>query len=574
MRVNSPSTSVVPAELNRQPYHHQPAVGHSARLRGRCCAPDGPALPFAEVDEIGLIILLLAVVAAVTLLAARIGVPYPILMVVAGLGIGLLPFVPRVELEPDVVLALFLPPILFSAAYFLSPRDLWRNVRPISLLAVGLVFTTTLAVAAVVMAFAPELGWPVAIALGAIVSPPDAIAATSIARQLNLPRRLVIIFEGESLVNDATALTTYRLAVAAVGVSGAFDLGGAAVSFVTVALGGAIVGLFVGWVAAWLLSLLEDPPVEVLISLLFPFAAYLPAERLGVSGVLATVAAGLFVGYRSPRVMGSDTRLLGTSTWKMVIFVVNGLAFLLIGLQLPTVISDIEDYAAGQLIWMAAAVSLTVVVVRLAWVYPATYLPRWLIPSVGRRDPAPPARVPLILGWGGMRGAVSLAAALALPPNFPGRGLVIFLAFSVILVTLIGQGLTLPALIRALGVKDDGSLAREEAQARAEATQAALVLLEELRSEVPGHLPLIDQLKDRYEHRGEHIHDDGEPALREPDDMTPEQVEEMEHDEIRRTVISAERLAVLHLRDRGEISDEALRAVERDLDLDELRREA
>ena len=532
-------------------------------------------------EAVEITLLLLAVVAAVTLLAARIGVPYPIPMVVAGLGIGLLPGVPRIELDPELVLALFLPPILFSAAFFLSPRDLWRNVRPISLLAVGLVFTTTVAVAAVVMAVAPQLGWPVAIVLGAIVSPPDAIAATSIARQLNLPRRLVIIFEGESLVNDATALTTYRLAVIAAVGTGAFDLGGAAFSFVAVAIGGAVVGLVVGWVASWLLSLLEDPPVEVLISLLIPFSAYLPAEKLGVSGVLATVAAGLYVGFRSPRVMGSDTRLLGTSTWRMLIFVVNGLAFLLIGLQLPTVIGDLEGYAVGDLVAMAAAVSLTVVVVRLAWIYPATYLPRWLSPSLARRDPAPPARVPLILGWGGMRGAVSLAAALALPLQteagdpFPGRGLVIFLAFSVILVTLIGQGLTLPALIRALNVVDDGSVAREEAQARSVATEAALRRLEELRSEVPGHLPLIDQLRERYEHRGEHLVNADRVEPRPPsDEMTPEEVEELEHDEIRRAVITAERLAVLHLRDRGEISDEALRAVERDLDFDELRREA
>jgi CPA1 family monovalent cation:H+ antiporter len=531
----------------------------------------------SAVEELGLILFLLAVVAAVTLFAARIGVPYPIPMVVAGLVVGLLPGVQRFEIEPDLVLALFLPPILFSAAFFLSPRELWRNVRPISLLAVGLVFTTTLAVAAVVMALVPDLGWPVAIALGAIVSPPDAIAATSIARQLNLPRRLVIIFEGESLVNDATALTTYRLAVAAVGVSGAFDFGGAAVSFVAVAVGGAIVGLVVGWVASWLLSLLEDPPVEVLISLIVPFAAYLPAEQLGVSGVLATVAAGLLVGFRAPRVMRSDTRILGTATWKMVIFVVNGLAFLLIGLQLPTVIGDLEGYEAGELIGLAAAVSLTVVIVRLVWIYPATYLPRWLIPSVARRDPAPPARVPLILGWGGMRGAVSLFAALALPLAFPGRGLLIFLTFTVILVTLIGQGLTLPALIRFLGVVDDGSVEHEESHARSAATAAALVRLEELRSEVPGHLPLIDQLKERYEHRGEHlVHDDGdEPTPTVADDeMTPEEVEELEHDEIRRAVISAERLAILDLRDRGEISDDALRRIERDLDLDELRREA
>ena len=530
-------------------------------------------------EEFGFILLLLAVVAAVTLLAARIGVPYPILMVVAGLGIGLVPGVPRVELDPELVLAVFLPPILFSAAFFLSPRELWRNVRPITLLAVGLVFTTTLTVAAVVMSVAPQVGWPVAITLGAIVSPPDAIAATSIARRLNLPRRLVIIFEGESLVNDATALTIYGLAVAVAVGSSSFDLGGAVLSFVTVAAGGAVVGLIVGWVASWLLSLLEDPPVEVLISLLVPFTAYLPAERLGVSGVLATVAAGLVLGYRASHVMRSDTRLLGTSTWKMVIFVVNGLAFLLIGLQLPTVISDLESYEPAELLGLGVAVSLTVIIVRLVWIYPATYLPRWLIPSVARRDPAPPARVPVILGWGGMRGAVSLFAALALPLTpvpFPDRGLVIFLTFTVILVTLIGQGLTLPWLIRFLGVVDDGTVEHEETHARAAATAAALVRLEELRSEVPGHLPLIDQLKERYEHRSEHlVHDDGdEPISEGPDDMTPEEVEELEHDEIRRSVISAERLAVLDLRDRGEISDEALRAVERDLDLDELRREA
>jgi CPA1 family monovalent cation:H+ antiporter len=527
-------------------------------------------------EGLELVLLLLAVVAAVTLLAERIGIPYPILMVVAGLVIALVPGIPKVELDPDTVLAIFLPPILFSGAYFLSVRDLWRNIRPITLLAVGLVIFTTLAVAAVTMALAPELGWPMALALGAIVSPPDAIAATAIARRLNLPRRLVIIFEGESLVNDATALTTYRLAVAAALGTGSLDLGTASVSFVTVAVGGAIVGLVVGWVASALIGLIDDPPVEVLVSLLAPFAAFVPAEQVGVSGVLAVVVAGLLVGYRGPRIMRSDARLLGTATWKMVIFVVNGLAFLLIGLQLPTVLRDIEGYAAGELIGLAAAVCLTVIVVRLVWIYPATYLPRWLIPSLARRDPAPPARVPLVLGWGGMRGAVSLAAALALPLELPGRGLVIFLAFAVILATLIGQGLTLGPLIRRLGVVDDGANEHEELHARAVATEAALVRLEELRSEVPNHLPLIDQLRERYQHRSEHlVHDHPDAAV--PDDpeaLTPEEVEEMEHDEIRRALISAERVAVLALRDRGEITDDTLRVVERDLDLDEVRREA
>jgi CPA1 family monovalent cation:H+ antiporter len=528
--------------------------------------------------ETELVFVLLAVVAAVTLIASRIGIPYPILMVVAGLVVGLLPGWPGVELAPQTVLALFLPPILFAGAYFLSPREMWRNIRPILLLAIGLVLTTTLAVAAVLMALAPALGWPAALALGAIVSPPDAIAATAIARRLSLPRRLVIILEGESLVNDATALTIYRLAVAAALGTGALDLPSAAANFAVITIGGALIGLVVGLVATWLLSLLDDPPVEVLLSLLTPFAAFVPAESIGESGVLATVVAGLIMGYRSPRIMSSSTRVLGTSVWSILIFVVNGLAFLLVGLQLPTVVRSVEGVSPGQLAVLAAAVCLTVVVVRVVWVYPATYVPRWLFPSIARRDPAPPARVPLVLGWGGMRGAVTLAAALALPldPAFPGRGLIIFLAFAVILVTLVGQGLTLPPLIRALNVRDDGSGEHEELHARTVATEAALVRIEEMRAEVPGHLPLLDQLKERYEHRTEHlVHEHGtvaEPS--DPSEMTPEEVEELEHDEIRRAIISAERLAVLELRDHGEIGDEALRRVERDLDLDELRSEA
>jgi len=531
--------------------------------------------------EAELILLLLSVVAAVTLIATRIGIAYPILMVIAGLilgyVLGLIPDAPSVALDPDTVLIVFLPPILFAGAFNLSPRDLWQNIRPITLLAVGLVVATTAAVAAVAMALAPGIGWPVAITLGAIVSPPDAIAATAIARRVNLPRRLVIIFEGESLVNDATALTIYRFAVIAAGTaSGAFDVGAATIGFVGVVLGGLLIGVVVGLGASRLLSHLDEPPVEVLITLLIPFVAYLPAESLGVSGVLAVVTAGLIAGWRSPRVMGSSTRLLATSTWTMVIFVVNGLAFLLVGLQLRTVARSIEGATGPELLAAAVIVSLTVVIVRLIWVYPATYLPRWLFPSIERRDPAPPARVPLILGWGGMRGAVTLAAALALDTDFPNREAVIFLAFSVILVTLLGQGLTLPWLIRTLNVRDDDSLLHEEMHARRTATDAALRRIEEMRTEVPNHLPLLNQLQERYEHREEHlVHehtDDLDGSL--PEELTPEEVEAMEHDEMRRSIISAERLAILELRDRGEITVETLRRLERDLDLDELRREA
>ena len=549
--------------------------------------------------DIELVFILLSVVAAITLVSRRIGVPYPILMVVGGLLLGIIPGSPlHIELEPEMVLLVFLPPILFSAAYLSSPRELWHNVRPISLLAVGLVVITTAAVAIVAMVLVPDLGWPLAAALGAIVSPPDAIAATTIARRLHLPRRLVVIFEGESLVNDATALTFYGLAVGAIGVA-TVTVPGVAIRFGFVALGGVLIGFVVGRAAVWLLRQLDDSPVEVLLTLLTPFAAYLPADQLGVSGVLATVTAGLFVGWHSPRIMTSSTRVLGMATWQMVVFVVNGLAFLLVGLQLPTVLGDIEGYEPIELLGMAAAVCLTVIVVRLVWIFPATYVPRMLFPAIARRDPAPPARLPLILGWGGMRGAVSLAAALALPHQIDGvelegRGLMIFLTFSVILVTLVGQGLTLPPLIRALGVSDEGASEEEEIHARTVAAEAALVRLAELRAEAPGHLPLIEQLLKRYEHITEHLvagRAAGDEAAHGPADgsaadgtdaaddagdreLTPKEQEEMEHDEIRRAVIAAERDAVLALRDSGEIGDDALHVIERDLDLDELRREA
>ena len=522
-------------------------------------------------EAIQLIVMLLAVVAIVTLAAARIGVPYPILMVIGGLALGLVPAFPRIELDPELVLLLFLPPILFSAAYFQSPRELWRNVRPISLLAIGLVVTTTLAVAAVLVTLVPGITWPVAIALGAIVSPPDAIAATSIARRLGLPRRLVTIIEGESLVNDASALTIYRLAVAAALPSvaaapvGPLEIG---LGFVTIAVGGMLIGVAVGLGVVWLLGRLDDPPVEVLITLIAPFAAYLPAEALHVSGVLAAVSGGLVVGWRSSRVMSSTTRILGMGTWKMATFVVNGMAFLLIGLQLPTVMAAVDGRSAGQLAGLATAVAATVILVRLVWVFPATYLPRWLIPSVGRRDPAPPPTAPLVLGWAGMRGAVSLAAALALASDFPERDLLVFLTFTTILVTLVGQGLTLPWLIGRVGLGDDGSAEHEELHAREAATQAAIRRLDELEDEIPGHRPLIDQLRDRYAHRSEHYsraHGDGDELVEDP--------EEEEHERIRRAVIGAERLAVLELRDDGAIGDEVLRRVERDLDLEELRRD-
>jgi Na+/H+ antiporter len=530
------------------------------------------------VEVIKEVLALLVVVALLTVAARRIGVPYPILMTLGGLVLGLLlpallPGQPRVELPPELVFLVFLPPLLFSAAFFTSPRDLATYARPIGLLAIGLVLATTGIVAVVIHTLVPGVPWAVAFLLGAVVSPPDAVAATSIAQRLGLPRRVVIILEGESLVNDATALVAYRLALVAA-VSGTFSLGEAALSFVVVSVGGVVIGLAAGWAITYVIGRLQDPPVEVLLSLLAPFGCWLPAEALGVSGVLSVVTAGIVVGRHISRITSSDTRVLASGVWQMVVFTLTGLVFILIGLQLPTILDTLRaSRSFGELASWAVVISVTVILVRLAWVFPGTYLPRLLSMRVRERETAPATRNVLIVGWAGMRGVVSLAAALALPLNvesgapFPERDLVIFLTFSVILATLVGQGLTLPLLIRWLGVGDDGSAAHEELHAREAAVLAAMSRLDELATEWPGHLELIDHLRERHEHATEHLEHDHESG------EVPKDQEAQEHATIQRAVIDAQRLAVIDLRDRGVISDEALRRVERGLDLEELRAE-
>jgi monovalent cation/hydrogen antiporter len=519
------------------------------------------------VQEIEIILGLLVAVALLTVIARKVAIPYPILMTVGGLGLGLVPGMPRVALPPEVVFLVFLPPILFAAASLTSPRDLRLNARPIGLLAVGLVLVTTLAVGTVVHMLEPEVSWAAAFALGAIVSPPDAVAATSIAQRLGLPRRLVVILEGESLVNDATALVALRLASVAA-LSGAFSLANAAGSFIMVSVGGVAIGLVVGLAIVQVESWLDDPPVEVLLTVLAPFAAWVAAEAAGVSGVLAVVVAGLMLGRAAPRVMSSDTRILGSGVWQMIIFTISGLAFILIGLQMPAILDAVTAARdAGELAVLAAAVSAAVILVRMAWVFPATYLPRVLWPGLRARDPSPPARVVLILGWAGMRGVVSLAAALALAPKFPERDLLLFLTFAVVLATLVGQGLTLPWLIRKVSVGDDGSTQHEELHAREASVNAARERLDGLASEWPGHLELIDQLRARFSHAAEHLehdHESGEAAMDQ---------EMIEHAAIRQAVTDAQRLAIIDLRDRGVIGDEALRRVQRELDLEELRAE-
>src|SRR6516225_284399 len=364
-------------------------------------------------NQAEIICTLLIVVAALAMLAKKLALPYPVLLVIGGLALGLVPGLPAVQLEPDMVFLLLLPPLLYPAALYTSWRDFRANLSPISLLAIGLVLFTTAFVAMVAHALA-GLPWPAAFVLGAIISPTDAVAATAITDRLRVPRRIVTILDGESLVNDATALVAYRFAIAAM-MSGRFSFSEASGRFVLVALGGTGIGLAVGWLAAHLQRHLDDPPVQVTISLLTPFAAYIPAERLQVSRVLAVVASGLFLGWRAPQMLSSRARLNVYVFWEMTVFLLNGLVFVLIGRQLPRILHTLSGHSLKQLVWHGLLISCAAIVVRIAWVFVSTYLLRFMSASLRKRDPYPAWQNVAIVAWTGMRGVVSLAAALALP---------------------------------------------------------------------------------------------------------------------------------------------------------------
>jgi Na+/H+ antiporter len=514
---------------------------------------------------------ILGVLVAIAILfeiARRLRVPYPSLLVLGGLALGLVPGLVRIELPPELVLLVFLPPLLFGAAVETPIRDLKANIAPLLRLSVGLVLFTMVLVAAVAQALIPGLGWPAAFALGAIIAPTDALAASAVFRRIGAPRVIVTLIEGESLLNDATALVAYRAAVAAA-LSGAFVLSTAIGTFLAAAVGGVAIGIVVGWVAGQVLRRLDNPPVEVLISVLIPFAAYLPADQLGLSGVLAAVSAGLVIGGRLGRILTPNSRVLWQSTWKMVGFIVNGFLFVLIGVQLPGILEGLGDRSPGELVALVAVVSAVVVLGRIAWVFASSTLPGSPRRRIAERDPGLSWRLTFVAGWAGLRGAVSLAAALALPAGFPERNLILLLTFGVILVTLVGQGLTLPFVLRRAGwdgVEIDGS-ADEGNRARAVAYQAGLDEVARARLAWPGHQPLLDRLESGLQDRSQHL------ATEDPDETAERRQERIEHEEIQRGVIAAQRVAVLELRDRREINDLTLRAIERELDLEELRME-
>jgi CPA1 family monovalent cation:H+ antiporter len=520
-------------------------------------------------------VVLLLAVAVLALLARKLNIPYPILFVIGGLLLGLLPGIPPVRLDPELVFLFFLPPLLFPAALFTSWRDFRANLRPISLLAIGLVLFTTVAVAYLAHYFM-HLPLAAGFVLGAIISPPDAIAASAIAERLKIPRRIVTILEGESLVNDATALVAYRFAVIAVA-TGSFSFVNAGGQFVFVGLGGIAIGLMIGWLAQQFHKRVNDAPIEITVSLLTPFVAYLLAERLGVSGVLAVVTAGLYLGRRMPELLTFKTRLQGGPVWEMVEFILNGFVFILIGLQLPEVLGALagENFPIERLFWDALLITFAVILIRILWVFPATYLPRLIFKKLCRRDPYPNWRHVSIVAWTGMRGVVSLAAALAIPlttdgkpngPPFPGRDLILFLTFIVILATLVVQGLSLPVLIRWLGVKDDGAMEQEERKARLKANQTALARLNEIAEREPAKAEALQRVRLEYE---DHIR---QIEGTEPESAgTPLRLFSSEYERLSLEALQVERGTILHLRDLDVINDEVLRRIQRDIDLAEAR---
>ncbi|MDP3540705.1 MAG: Na+/H+ antiporter [Azonexus sp.] len=511
-----------------------------------------------------LVLLLMICAVGLGWLARHFKFPYPIALVAGGALLGLIPKLPQFPFDPQLILVIVLPPILYQAALLTSWSDFKANIRPISLLAIGLVIATTLAVGAALKLMVPSVPWAAAFVLGAIVSPPDAVAATTILSRLNIPRHLVTILEGESLVNDASGLVIYKLAIVAV-LTGAFSFGDAAAQFALVSVGGIAIGIILALIFIAIHRRLGDPFIEVITSLTIPYTAYIAAESLHVSGVLAVVAAGLVRGRYSPEIVSAEMRIMARSVWNVLVFMLNSLIFILIGIQMSDVMDNLGRYRLSDLLLLGATISAVAIAVRFLWVFPVAYLPRWLSGSLHEPAPEPRSRELLIISWCGMRGIVSLAAALALPtvlPNgepFPARDLIIFLTFFVIATTLIGQGLTLTPLIRKLKVGSDWSMLEEQKQVRAAMSSAAIAAIDSHLAAASAPSEWADQLRAEIADR---------VALAAPEGLAQTAKDELLL-QLRRVAIKAERKELIRLWRENEIGDEVMRHQEEILDYQE-----
>jgi CPA1 family monovalent cation:H+ antiporter len=522
--------------------------------------------------QIESLIFLLGAAALLAQLARVLKVPYPILLVLGGLGIGFVPGLPVVQIAPDVIFIVFLPPLLNAAAFSTSPLDLRAHLRPITLLAFGLVLLTTVAVAAVAH-FVVGLPWAVGFVLGAILAPTDPVAAEAIFRRLGVPERVGTVVGGESLINDGTGLAAFRVALAAVGST--FSIWEAGLEFLLIGGGGILVGLLLAWAILPLWARMREPLIMITFSVLIPYGVYILAEDvLHVSGILAVVTYGLYQGWKAPRLFpDASTRIQALAFWGVLIFVLEALLFILVGQQLPGIVGNIEEYSFAQVLFYAALVYAAVLGARFAWFFTTPYLHPVFNKLLRNRYLRAPWQERLVMSWSGMRGGVSLAAALAVPMTIGGerfeeRDLILFLTFAIILTTLVLQGLTLAPLIRALRLKDDdneGTLM--ELRARLEGARAALERLERLCNDERVPQGAQEQMREHYEGRIRRYEDGIEAG-----GATEEYAQSSEAwRNWRRDLIGAEREAVLSLRDSGDISPEVMRRIERDLDLEESR---
>ena len=514
------------------------------------------------------LLFMLALLAAVAVAAKRLKIETSILLVVAGICIAFVPGLPKIELAPEVVLLAILPPLIYSAGVAMSWREFKFNLRPIALLAFGCVVFTTCAIAAAAHYFL-KFDWGVGFLLGAIISPTDIVAALAIARRLGLPHRLVVILEGEGLANDATALVLYKFAVVAVS-TGTFSFEKASGTFVLIVIGETIYGLLVGWLSLRMRQWAQDPRVEITLSLMTPYLAFWVPAHLGGSGVLATVACGLYVSWNGPLLIPSATRLQGIFFWDLLVYLIEGLVFLVTGLEARALIEQTHAFTIRELVIATAWTTFIAIVARYVWIFPATYIPRWASPSLARRDPPPAWQVPFFLAFTGMRGVDSLAVALAIPYTvlsgepFPHRDLILFVTFGVIIITLIGQGAMLPMVVRWLGLNKLAHQERErEIQAELDARVSALAEVEKRFDKLIGERELpsevIELLRTRNQSRSQIL----------PDNLQ-ESLEQMRLSaSVKKELIDAERDFIYQLLRDGKISDEARRRIEYELDLEE-----
>jgi len=501
-------------------------------------------------DDIEFLLLLLLAAMLLVRLAELVRVPYPVVLVVGGLAIGLVPGLPVVELDPDVVFLIFLPPLLHAAGWFSSPRELWAEVRPLALLAVGLVLVTMAVVAVVAHAIVPGMSWEAAFVLGAIVGPTDPVSAQATFSRLGAPARMRMLVEGESMINDATALVAFRVALVAL-TRGALSFGDALLEFVLSAAGAAAIGLVIGFLFTRAIRRQTNEALAILLSVLNAYAAYILAEEAHVSGVLGAVAAGIYSGWYAHTALDAGTRLSGLAFWRVMVLGLEAMLFILLGLQAPQLAEQLE---VGPLVGQAIVVGLAVVAVRMAFA---------LVPQARFGDTW---RERVAVGWAGMRGAISLAAALSIPLDVTERPEILLLTFGVIFVTLLGQGLTLAPLLRKLDLRQSERWSPDEATARLETAQAALDRLEELEEEGATGEP-VRRLRELYRGRfalcvavlgGGELPEDGRRELK-------------EYGAMRRELIAAERATLIGLRNDGRIRNDLVHRIERDLDLDEAR---